>query len=121
MTTMTESTHEQTRQWVERLINAKRIAGHTLESACYVLARELGCQPGTLKNIWRKRLKRVEAALFIRLSQMIVEATAAELRRIHEELDVHRINPSLVSQDLVRQLSAQVLELDEIVKKGKKQ
>jgi hypothetical protein len=56
-----------------------------------VLARKLGCAPGTLENLQRDRLKAVKRSwLEAKLEAFLARRIEAEIRRLSHELETYR-------------------------------
>ena len=61
-----------------------------LSTARAALARRAGCAPGTLENLRKGRLKRIERWLHDKLEGLLVREIEAEIRRLTLELEAHR-------------------------------
>lgn len=60
------------------------------EEARRVLARHVGCAPGTLETLRKGRLKRIEGWFHDKLEALLVREIEAEIRRLTRELEAYR-------------------------------
>ncbi len=55
-----------------------------------IVARRAGCAPGTLENLRKGRLKRIEGWLHAKLEGLLVREIEAEIKRLTNELEAYR-------------------------------
>lgn len=63
------------------------VRGHTQESARFRIADKLGCTPGTLLNLSKSRLKRVESSLRDALRLTLIKEYEREIKALTHELE----------------------------------
>jgi hypothetical protein len=80
--------------------------GGDREQARARLARRMGVLPGTLYNLARARLKRLDDALRAPLVSYAVHDLQLEIERLNHELEVARELGAAPGQDLVREIEA---------------
>jgi hypothetical protein len=83
-----------TREIARVLETREAVRSGRLAFARQILARRVGCAPGTLESLRKGRLKRIEGWLHRKLEALLVRELEAEINRLTHELAKARTNRS---------------------------
>lgn len=85
---------DETRALAHSLEQREMNRGFKLPDARKRLAARLGAMPGTLTNLAKKRLKKVDAVLRDRVRALVIRELEAEIGRLTHELNIHKATGS---------------------------
>lgn len=92
---------EQARSDVRRSIWRRREAGEDAETARLNVASDLRAPPGTIENLIRRRLRRLDAWLRDNINCLVLRELESEFARLQHELETRRRSGShLASQQI---------------------
>lgn len=77
--------------FVGLLQDRELMRGHTKPQARRNVARQIGCTPGTLENIERRRTKNVGFLIVERARNLVIRELEREIARLQHELEVARL------------------------------
>lgn len=78
-------------QAIARLLEDRETARlGKLAMARAAIARRIGCAPGTLENLRKGRLKRIEGWLHAKLEALLIAEIENEIKRLSHELELYR-------------------------------
>lgn len=100
---------------LERL---KRGRGQSVEDARRSIARDIRTGFGTVNNILRDRVKRVDETIRDRLQARLVRELESEIKRLTHELEVVRRGDQPLGQDQVREIETHIAAARSLLNRG---